>query len=421
MGWFKRRQPVIEIRDDDETIDAALLKAIIENDAITRKAAMSIPAVAACVNRIADTVASLDVKLFKKTGDSVEEVENDIRVSRINGDTGDTLNGYQMKRAMVVDSLLGKGGYAFINRNWGEVVGLHYVPCSKISFQRNDDPIFKTYQIFVNGKRYEGYNFIKLLRNTENGYKGSSIITESEKLFEIVAASQDFEKAYSKRGGAKKGYIQAQSRMEKDKMQALKEAYRNMYGNGTENIVVLNEGLKFQEASASSQELQMNENKETNGADICKIFGIPPKIITGGASEEDKRLYYEGCINPILVRFAKALNDVLLNPNIGEEEYMYFAFDDVLLTRANIETRYKAYETGLKNGFLQLDDIRERENLPKLGLDFVKLGLQDVLLYPENGDIYTPNMGVFANLKEKKVMSAPGAPGRSEDESIDKE
>ena len=79
---------------------------------------------------------------------------------------------------------------------------------------------------------------------------------------------------------------------------------------------------------------------------------------------------------------------------------MYFAFDDSLLTRADIETRYKAYEIGLKNGFLQLDEIRSKENLPAFGLDFVKLGLQDVLLYPENGDIYTPNMGVFANLNE---------------------
>lgn len=401
MGLFRKKQ--IETRDAEDV----LLEALLGDDTITRKAAMSIPAVAACVNRIADTVASLDVKLYQRNGDDVTEID-DLRVERLNGDTGDTLTGYQMKRAMVVDMLLGKGGYAYIQKGEGVVKGLHYVPCNKVSFQENTDPIFKQYKVTVDGKSYEGYKFVKLLRNTENGYSGKSIIAESSLLFEIVASSQEFEKGYSRRGGVKKGYLQTQGRIEKDKMQKIKEAYARMYSNSAENIVVLNEGLTFKEASATSQELQLNENKKTNNEDICKVFNVPPSIISGGATDEDKRLYYEGCIYPILVRFAKALDDVLLNPFIDGENEMFFAFDDTLLTKADIETRYKAYEIGLKNGFLQLDEVRNKENLPAFGLDFVKLGLQDVLLDPDNGDIYTPNMGVFANLKEKTVVKDGG-------------
>lgn len=415
MGLFRKRE--VETRDEAEDL---LLQALLGDDVITRKAAMSIPAVAACVNRIADTVASLDVKLYQKDGDTVKEVD-DIRTERLNGETGDTLTGYQLKRAMVVDMLLGKGGYAYIRKGEGSVKGIHYVACNQISFLNNNDPIMKAYEVVVNGKSYEGYKFIKLLRNTENGYSGKSIIADSPLLFEIVAASQEFEKWYSRRGGVKKGYLQAQGRIEKDKMQKIKEAYSRMYSNSSENIVVLNEGLTFKEASATSQELQLNENKETNGADICKVFGIPPRIISGGATDEDQRLYYEGCIYPILVRFATALNDVLLNPFIPGESDMYFAFDDSLLTRADIETRYKAYEIGLKNGFLQLDEIRSKENLPAFGLDFVKLGLQDVLLYPDNGDIYTPNMGVFANLNDKTVVKDGTMPEGGTNESTDSE
>jgi HK97 family phage portal protein len=401
MGLFRKKQ--IETREAEDV----LLEALLGDDTITRKAAMSIPAVAACVNRIADTVASLDVKLYQRNGDDVTEID-DLRVERLNGDTGDTLTGYQMKRAMVVDMLLGKGGYAYIQKGEGVVKGLYYVPCNRVSFQENTDPIFKQYKVMVEGKSFEGYKFIKLLRNTENGYSGKSILAESSLLFEIVAASQEFEKGYSRRGGVKKGYLQTQGRIEKDKMQKIKEAYARMYSNSAENIVVLNEGLTFKEASATSQELQLNENKITNNADICKVFNVPPSIISGGATDEDKRLYYEGCIYPILVRFAKALDDVLLNPFIDGENEMFFAFDDTLLTKADIETRYKAYEIGLKNGFLQLDEVRNKENLPAFGLDFVKLGLQDVLLDPDNGDIYTPNMGVFANLKEKTVVKDGG-------------
>ena len=415
MGFFRRKT---ETRSDEA--EDLLLQALLGDEVITRKTAMSIPAVAACVNKIADTVASLDVKLYQRDGDTVNEIE-DLRVERLNGDTGDTLTGYQLKRAMVVDMLLGKGGYAYIRRGEGVVKGIHYIPCNRISFKNNNDPIMKAYEVLIDGKEYEGYKFIKLLRNTENGYSGKSIIADSPLLFEIVSAAQEFEKWYSKRGGVKKGYLQTQGRIERDKMQKIKEAYARMYSNSAENIVVLNEGLTFKEASATSQELQLNENKETNNDNICEVFGIPPKIITGGATDEDKRLYYEGCIYPILVRFAKALDDVLLNPYMEGESEMYFSFDDTLLTRADVETRYKAYEIGLKNGFLQLDEIRSKENLPAFGLDFVKLGLQDVLLYPENGDIYTPNMGVFANLNDKTVVKDGAMPEGGTNESTDSE
>jgi phage portal protein BeeE len=100
MGLFRKK---IETRNDEA--EDLLLQALLGDEAVTRKMAMIIPAVAACVNRIADTVASLDVKLYQKDCDTVKEID-DIRTERLNGETGDTLTGYQLKRAMVVDMLL---------------------------------------------------------------------------------------------------------------------------------------------------------------------------------------------------------------------------------------------------------------------------------------------------------------------------
>ena len=38
--------------------------------------------------------------------------------------------------------------------------------------------------------------------------------------------------------------------------------------------------------------------------------------------------------------------------------------------------------------------------MASLGLDFVKLGLQDVLFNPENGWLFTPNMGLKVNIND---------------------
>lgn len=394
-------------------IDPALLQALLGNDEITKEIAMSIPAVAACVNRIAETIASLEVKLYEKNEENVVEIEDDPRTELLNGETGDTLTGYQLKAAMVRDMLLGKGGYCFIRRVRGNVKSLNYVPCEYITIFKNNDIIFKEYQLEVQGKRYEGHQFVKLLRNSQNGWSGKSIIADSNILFQIVAAEQDYEKHNAATGGARKGFFKAQNTLTDDAMKKFRAAYKNLYVNGSESTMILNNGMDFKEISASAAELQLNENKTTNNNDICKIFGIPPSIINGNATKEDRRAFYEGCIYPILTNFAKSLNDVLLNPYLDENE-MFFAFDDSGLTKADIDERYSAYEKGIKNGFLQLDEVRKRENMPALGVDFVKLGLQDVLFYPESGDIYTPNMGVMANVHEtepnnKEVESDDGS------------
>ena len=400
LFFWRKKEPEIREEDhpiDENSMDADLLRALTGDDVITKQVALNIPAIGACVNKISDTVASLDLKLYKKNAeDQVEEVKGDIRVRLLNEDTGDTLDGSQFKKALVTDMLLDKGGYAYVCKDKRTVRSLHYVEAEKVSFLKNADPIFKDYQIMVNGRIYEGYQFIKLLRNTRNGYKGTSIVEDSPLLVSTVYNALKYENQLVKTGGNKKGFLQAVRAISKDAMQALKDAFRNLYSNNSENIVVLNDGLTFKESSNSATEMQLNENKQANENDICKCFLIPPSIINGNATAEDKKMYLESCIMPILERFECAVNRVLLLE--AEKSNYFFAFDTTDMLKADIEKRYKAYEIACKNGFMQIDEIRAKENLPAFGLDFIKLGLQDVLYYPEDHKIYTPNMNQMADL-----------------------
>ena len=104
------------------SVDDVLLQALLHPDTITKEVAMNIPGVAACVNRIAGTVSQLDVKLYHHEGDEIVEVD-DVRPKLLNGDSGDTLTGCEIKRNMVLDMLLDKGGYCYIDK-----VGTRYRP-----------------------------------------------------------------------------------------------------------------------------------------------------------------------------------------------------------------------------------------------------------------------------------------------------
>lgn len=418
MGLFNRNKKKPEIREDTQ-VDASvisdpLLRALIGGEGVDRDTIMNIPAISACVNMIADTVSSLKIKLYRKDKDRIEEVTDDHRTFLLNEDTGDTLDAVQFKKAMITDMFLGRGGYAYVNRVFGEVISIHYVEEQKIGFHKNCDPIFKDYMLEVGGRTYNPWQFITLLRNTRNGCYGRSIIEESPELWDIIYSSQQYEKTLVKKGGNKKGFLKAKNKVADEVMQKLKEAFRKLYSNNSESVVVLNDGLEFQESSNTSVEMQLNENKETNNKDACKVFLIPPTIINGNPSEEDKKQYYQGCILPILTRFSTAINRAMLLEE--EKSTMFFAFDDTDLTKGDIEKRFKAYKIALDSGFMQLDEVRKNEKLPAFGLDFIKLGLQDVIYYPKENKIYTPNTN-----KLSEMAAQPALPEKDQIAPVQKE
>ena len=143
-----------------------LLTTLLRGDNLSRAQALTIPAVASNVDFITGVIASMPVKLFKYKSDKIEEVKGDSRTRLLNGDTGDTLDAFQLKKAMVEDYLLGKGGYCYIKKYRNEVTGLYYVQDDYIVIDYNFQPIYKSYKIFVEDGTYQPCEFKTISNST---------------------------------------------------------------------------------------------------------------------------------------------------------------------------------------------------------------------------------------------------------------
>ena len=185
MWPFKMRADPALAKTETETNEDALLRASLSDDYMTRDQAMNVPAFAACVNKIAETVSTIPIRLYKLVDGKLEEVKDDTRSRLLNDDTGDTLDGVQFKRALARDYLTGKGGYAFINRTGTRIRSLHYVKESEVSFIFAPDPIFKDYDIMIQGTKYKPFEFLKVLRNTEDGRSGRSVVDENSEVLSL--------------------------------------------------------------------------------------------------------------------------------------------------------------------------------------------------------------------------------------------
>ena len=391
--WETRDETPSASTELSPPVSDVLLKALINGETITREKALTLPAVSGAVDFICNCVASMPVKLYKYKQGKVEEVDSDPRVKMLNGDTGDTLDGFQMKKAMVEDYLLGKGGYCYIERKRNEVVALRYVEERYITILKNFKPIYKDYVILVEGEEHERYDFIKLLRNTKDGASGVGLTVEVSKALETAYNTLLYQLGLVKTGGNKKGFLKSQKRLGTDEIDALKTAWRNLYGNNEENVVILNNGLDFQEASNSSVEMQLNESKKTLMDEVNDIFHI----------SNDFDMTFKLAIYPIVKAFETALNrDLLLEK---EKKNHFFEFDVKEIIRASLKERYEAYKLAKETGFMTLNEIRRAENMDYIdGMDVVNVGLGAVLYDTESHKYYTPNTDTQTSLEEDAMI-----------------
>ena len=386
---FKKRDntpdTTVTIPTPTQTTDTVatdvLLQALLNDETITREQALTLPAVSGAVSLISNMIASMPVKLYKYKAGKVESLDDDPRIKLLNGDTGDTLDAFQLKQAMVEDYLMDKGGYCYIRRNRNTVTGLFHVKPIYVQLIPNFKPIFKDYQILVLGESYYKHEFIKLLRNTKDGSSGIGLTQEVGTMLETAFDTLLCQLNMVKSGGNKKGFLKSQRKLGQDEINVLKRAWNNLFTNNKENVVVLNNGLEFQESSNSAVEMQMNESKKTINDEINTLFHIYPN---------DFYRTFKEAIYPILVAFRTALNrELLLEKEKGK---LFFDFDVKEILKANPKERAETYKLYKEIGLKTINEMRTEEDMNQIdGLDVINVGLGAVLYDTVNKVYYTPN------------------------------
>lgn len=403
MAFWNRKKEKRDNVIDESSVDAALLSALVgSDDSITFEEALQIPAVASSIDFISTICARVPVKLYREDGEDTVEITDDGRVQLLNGETGDLMNAYQMKKAWVTDYFNGQG-YIYINRK-REIRSLHYVEKQYISVNRFTNPVFKDADIYVSGMQGSFYphDFLRLCRNTKDGVTGVPITESNSQLLSLYYSILKFERKLMKTGGGKKGFLTSETRLGKDVIEDMRRAWRRVFDENRENMMVLNKGTGFQEASATPTEMQLNENKQTNANDITLLFLLSPKALQGASDDDIVAAVKTACI-PIIEQMEAAYNSGLLLES--EKRDMYFSCDTSTLERGDILKRYQAYALAIEKHWMQADEIRYKEDMKPLGLDWIELGLNSVLYDPKTRQIYTPNTNETANMERSAELT----------------
>ena len=265
------------------------LRSALGGSQVTVQSVLNIPAVSGSVSFIAGAVAALPIRLYRNSDGKSEEITDDYRLRLLNEETGDLLDAFQWKCTLVRDYLLPGNGYTYVDWVGNRIEGLYYVDPIQVSAEIGVDPIFKTARFLIGGNTYRDYEILRVLRNTRDGVTGTGVVMESPIQLEAMLNALKYENRMV-RTGAKKGFLKVESgkKVSQTALDQLRTSWRKMYGSDSdETTVILNDGVDFKDAGQTAVDTQLNENKETNGHEIYKIFSIVPTVLEGGASTED--------------------------------------------------------------------------------------------------------------------------------------
>ena len=165
-------------------------------------------------------------------------------------------------------------------------------------------------------------------------------------------------------GALPDGVLHSENEITSDQAQDLKAAWIAGNGGRQRGPAVLSGGVKYQPLEFSSVDMELLDSRRYNAEQMCTLFGVPPHLVgvpsqdskTYSNVQQDSQFFVRFTLRPLAIKIEEALSTLL-----PRGQRAVFNFDAVL--RADTQTRYDAYETALRAGFMTIDEVRALEGL----------------------------------------------------------
>jgi HK97 family phage portal protein len=171
-----------------------------------------------------------------------------------------------------------------------------------------------------------------------------------------------------------RGVLQTKSRLSEMAHARLEHSLTEGHGSRgrRHRALVLEEGLEWTPIGISHDDSQLIESGRFTTEEVARIFGVPPHMIGGDVkgsltysnAEMESLALLKHTLSPWLARISSAVNFSCISPLERRVMYAEHLPDKLLAT--DTKGRYEAYQMGLEAGFLTLEEVRRKENLPPL-------------------------------------------------------
>jgi HK97 family phage portal protein len=327
-----------------------------------------------CITLIAETCASLPLKVYRRRDDGGREEAPDHPLARLLRQPNDFQTALEFREQMVAAMLTAGNGYARkVVDGRGVVVEVVPLPPETVNPIR-----------LVNGRiaydltgprggrqRLLADEVLHFRWRSKDGIRGLSPVTIARETFGNAIAEVQYQGAMWRNSARPSAVLQHPSRLTPEataRVQASLDKFRGAELAG--KVAILEEGMTLQQWSLSAKDTDFIAGRKLTNEDICRIFNVPPPVAhildhaTYSNIAEQLKSFTRLTIRPWLVRIEQTIHDGLLS-DAGRRQF--FAEHSVEgLLRADTKDRFDAYRVAREWGWMSPNEIRRFENLPPI-------------------------------------------------------
>ena len=325
-------------------------------------------AIYAAVTRIANTVASIPVHVYKGR----ERQDTHSLEKLLNLSPNPSMSAYIFKQTMEAFRNTEGMAYALIIRNGlGEITRLDVLDPTRVRplIERDSREIW--YDITLEGKTYPipGYMVLALKHMSANGISGIRPL-------DVLRGSLDYdaevkEISLNQLDGINHGVmleVPGQALDETRKAQIVAD-FLDAYESSGQRVLVLEGGIKATTFNQSPVDAQLMDVERITRNRVATVYNLPPHMLgdysdtSFSTAEQQMQEFLQLTIIPIVQQWEDELNRKLLSDADYKVGYR-FRFDTDSLIRADMVAMANKYQMAIRGGWMRMNEVREREGLP---------------------------------------------------------
>ena len=330
----------------------------------------------ACVGAIADEIASIDLKLYEiRKNETKEIVEHDALdlIYRANNFTTKFDLFYNMQQLL---ELCGEAPWLLV-KNGKRITDILLLRPDCLIVKPGKDVFVEKYLYRVglgSEIQIEPQDLIMFkYADPTNPYRGRGTLSAVAKTVDIDNFSEDYNRNFFYNSAVPSSVLKTEQKLNDETIKRLRYSMDKMYKgvDKAHKTAILEQGLDWQPMTMSHKDMEFLEQSRFSRDKILGIFRVPRTVlgitddVNRANAEATDYVFSKRTIKPKMQRLVEQLNEFYL-PLFAGTENMYFDFTDPV--PENTEAKLREYETGLKNGYLTINEVRAREGLEGVGV-----------------------------------------------------
>lgn len=350
---------------------------------VTHETALEVPAVWCAVNFIANTIASLPLQVFVKSGEDRDTATSDPLYAILHDAPNEELTSFQWRKGMMASTLLRGRGLSFIERNKaGRPMNIWPLETDKTTIERRDGRKIYHYRDGDRTVTYAASEIIDVpFMLKPDGISHVDPVSKLKGAVGLSLALEEYARKFFANGGVPPLALYgpmpspaAASRAASDVTQAVRDA-----NSERRNVMIMPAGHELKPVGVDPQKSQMVEARRMQIEEVARIYGIPPVFLqdlthgTFSNTEQQDLALTKHLISQWLKAWEQELNLKLFSRR-NRNRFAEFNVD--ALQRGDFKARMDGYAIGVQNSIWTPDEVRSMENWPAKGGDADKLHIQ---------------------------------------------